>query len=108
MAQTTRIVQLLQLAVYDAHKCIPPPPPPPQRSIPQLIQIEVCYTLFNIFCVYYSLGIILQLPDQQHIYGSFEKDVCCNSIIDGENDQLALIWTGKSQNKMKIFQGKYN
>lgn len=103
MAQTTRIVQLLQLAVYDAHKCIPTP-----RSIPQLIQIEVCYTLFNIFCVYYSLRIILQLPDQQHIYGSFEKDVCCNSIIDGENDQLALIWTGKSQNKMIIFQGKYN
>ena len=103
MAQTTRIVQLLQLAVYDAHKCIPPP-----KINSQLIQIEVCYTLFNIFCVYYSLGIILQLPDQQHIYGSFEKDVCCNSIIDGENDQLALIWTGKSQNKMKIFQGKYN
>lgn len=107
MAQTTRIVQLLQLAVYDAHKCIPPLHPTP-RSIPQLIQIEVSYTLFNIFCVYYSLGIILQLPDQQHIYGSFEKDVCWNSIIDGENDQLALIWTGKSQNKMIIFQGKYN
>jgi hypothetical protein len=34
MAQTTRIVQLLQLAVYDAHKCIPTP-----RSIPQLIQM---------------------------------------------------------------------